>query len=327
MAEAQPITMKQLLEAGVHFGHQTQRWNPKMRPFIFGARNGIYIIDLQQTVKMFRDAYQFALDAVARGGSILFVGTKKQAQDIISEEASRAGQFHVTNRWLGGTLTNFKTVKGSIDRLKNIEKMSADGTFERLPKKEVVKLEREREKLERNLGGIKDMTRLPAIMFVVDPRKEQIAVQEANKLNIPVIAVVDTNCDPDQIDWVIPGNDDAIRAIKLFSSKIADACMEGQARFKEYAAAHKDEQAEKPVEAEGRPRKERIPGGPEVEVVRRPSLKAAEDGDEEAPAAEARPPRPGETVAAAPAEGEAAKGDEAPKTDAETAEQQAAASE
>ena len=277
MAEAQPVSMKQLLEAGVHFGHQTQRWNPKMRPYIFGARNGIYIIDLQQTVHLFREAHEFVREAVGRGGSVLFVGTKKQAQDIIAEEASRAGQFHVTNRWLGGTLTNFKTVKGSIDRLKGIEKMSTDGTYERLPKKEVIKLEREREKLERNLGGIKDMGGLPAVMFVIDPRKEQIAVQEANKLGIPVVAVVDTNCDPDQIDFVIPGNDDAIRAIKLFTSRVAEACIEGQARYKEWQATHREETREEERGAGRRPRRERIPGGPEVEVVRRPTVPSGEE--------------------------------------------------
>ncbi len=282
MAETQPVSMRQLLEAGVHFGHQTQRWNPKMRPYIFGARNGVYIIDLQKTARLFREAYDFIVDAVGRGGSVLFVGTKKQAQEIMVEEAKRAGQFFVTNRWLGGTMTNYKTVKGSIDRLKSIEKMATDGTFERLPKKEVIQLEREREKLERNLGGIKDMGRLPAALFAVDPRKEQIAIKEANKLNIPVVAVVDTNCDPDQIDYVIPGNDDAIRAIKLFTSKIADACIEGKARHEEAVRAEAAKAKEKPEEkrpVERAPRRERIPGGPEVEVVRRP--RPAEEGKAE----------------------------------------------
>ena len=232
------ITMKQLLEAGVHFGHQTKRWNPKMKAYIFGARNGIYIIDLQKTVGLARNALRFVSDAVARGGSVLFVGTKKQAQDAIREEAARSGQFFVTNRWLGGTLTNFKTVKQGIDRLKTIEKMAADGTYERLPKKEVAQLEREREKLEKNLGGIKDLSRLPSALFVIDTKKEHIAVHEANRLGIPVVAVVDTNCDPEGIDYVIPGNDDAIRAIRLMASKMADAVIEGrQAIAKEQGEA------------------------------------------------------------------------------------------
>ena len=222
------ITMKQLLEAGVHFGHQTKRWNPKMKPYIFGARNGIYIIDLQKTVALARSAFRFVSDAAARGGSVLFVGTKKQAQDAVREQASRCTMFHVTNRWLGGTLTNFRTVKGSIDRLRGIEKMAEDGTFERLTKKEVLRLTREQEKLEKNLGGIKDMSKLPGVLYVVDPDKERIAIAEANKLEIPVVAVGDTNCDPDVIDYLIPGNDDAIRAIRLMSSKIADAVIEGR---------------------------------------------------------------------------------------------------
>src|SRR5512143_2932247 len=224
------ITMKQLLEAGVHFGHQTKRWNPKMKPYIFGARNGIYIIDLQKTVNLARGAFRFVSDAVARGGSVLFVGTKKQAQDAVQEEAARASMYHVTNRWLGGTRTNFKTIKTGIERLKTIEKMAADGTYERLPKKEVAQLEREREKLEKNLGGIKEMSRLPAALFVIDTKKEHIAVHEANRLGIPVVAVVDTNCDPEGIEYVIPGNDDAIRSIRLFTSKLAEACIEGKRR-------------------------------------------------------------------------------------------------
>jgi small subunit ribosomal protein S2 len=232
------ITMKQLLEAGVHFGHQTKRWNPKMKPYIFGARNGIYIIDLQKTVGLARQALRFVSDAAAKGGSVLFVGTKKQAQDAVREEAARSGMFFVTNRWLGGTLTNFKTVKQGIDRLKTIEKMAADGTYERLPKKEVASLEREREKLEKNLGGIKEMTRLPSAIFVVDTKKEHIAVHEANRLGIPVVAVVDTNCDPEGIDYVIPGNDDAIRSIRLFTGKIAEACIEGRARYGAWVAEH-----------------------------------------------------------------------------------------
>ncbi|MBM7118007.1 30S ribosomal protein S2 [Archangium primigenium] len=242
MAASSGITMRQLLEAGVHFGHQTKRWNPKMKPYIFGARNGIYIIDLQKTVNLARSAFRFVSDLTARGGSVLFVGTKKQAQDVIQEEARRAGQFFVTSRWLGGTLTNFKTIKQGIDRLKTLEKMAEDGTFERLPKKEVATLEREREKLEKNLGGVKEMSKLPKCLFVVDPKKEHIAVHEANRLGIPVIGVVDTNCDPDGIDFVIPGNDDAIRSIKLFTSKVAESCIEGGARYRASGAADRDEE-------------------------------------------------------------------------------------
>ncbi|HVG60210.1 MAG TPA: 30S ribosomal protein S2 [Hyalangium sp.] len=257
MAAASGITMKQLLEAGVHFGHQTKRWNPKMKPYIFGARNGIYIIDLQKTVVMARAAFRFVADITSRGGHVLFVGTKKQAQDVIREEASRAGQFFVTSRWLGGTLTNFKTIKQGIDRLKTLEKMAEDGTFERLPKKEVASLEREREKLEKNLGGVKEMTKLPRCVFVIDPKKEHIAIHEATRLGIPVIGVVDTNCDPDGIDFVIPGNDDAIRSIKLFTSKIADACLEGAARYRASGAAERDEQEEREGREERRDRDDR----------------------------------------------------------------------
>ncbi len=227
------ITMKQLLEAGVHFGHQTRRWNPKMKPYIFGARNGIYIIDLQKTVRYFRNAYSFIRDIVQSGEKILFVGTKKQAQDAILEEAVRSEQYYVNNRWLGGMLTNFATIKRSIERLKKIETMAEDGTYDLLTKKEVLQLEREKAKLERSLGGIKIMTRLPGAIFVIDPKKELIAVREARKLGIPVVAVVDTNCDPDEIDYIIPGNDDAIRAIRLFASKMADACSEGAAARQE----------------------------------------------------------------------------------------------
>jgi small subunit ribosomal protein S2 len=235
-----PITMRQLLEAGVHFGHQTKRWNPKMRPFIFGARNGIHIIDLQHTVKLFNRAFQFLVSTVANGDPVLFVGTKKQAQEVIQEEAKRCGMFHVTNRWLGGTLTNFKTVKGSIERLRSIEKMAEDGTFERLTKKEVLQLERERAKLEKTLGGIKNMGGLPGAVFIIDPKKEHIAVEEARKLEIPIVAITDTNCDPDVIDYVIPGNDDAIRAIKLFTGKVADACISGGRLGKERAVTGRD---------------------------------------------------------------------------------------
>ncbi len=245
MAPAGGITMRQMLEAGVHFGHQTKRWNPKMKPYIFGARNGIYIIDLQKTVALARAALRFVSDVTARGGSVLFVGTKKQAQDVVREEAARAGQFFVTNRWLGGTLTNFKTIKQGIDRLKALETMAEDGTFDRLPKKEVAGLTREQEKLEKNLGGVKQLNRLPGAIFVIDPKKEMIAVHEANRLGIPVLGLVDTNCDPDGIDYVIPGNDDAIRSIKLFTGKIADACIEGSARYRASGAAERDAEQEK----------------------------------------------------------------------------------
>ncbi|WP_243370676.1 30S ribosomal protein S2 [Geotalea sp. SG265] len=225
------ITMKELLEAGVHFGHQTKRWNPKMKPYIFGARNGIYIIDLQKTVRLFKSAYNFVVDAAQAGETILFVGTKKQAQDSVAEEAQRCGMFFVNDRWLGGMLTNFATVKQSIERLKRIDAMFADGTIEAYTKKEALQMEKERVKLEKTLGGIKGMNKLPGLLFVIDPKNEEIAVSEAKKLGIPVVAIVDTNCDPDNIDYVIPGNDDAIRAIRLLTSKVADAMIEGaQAR-------------------------------------------------------------------------------------------------
>ncbi|HKV95148.1 MAG TPA: 30S ribosomal protein S2 [Candidatus Angelobacter sp.] len=221
------ITMKELLEAGVHFGHQTKRWNPKMKEYIFGERNGIYIIDLQKTLKMFKDASKFVQDGAAEGRTVLFVGTKRQAQDAIAEEAGRCGMFYVNNRWLGGLLTNWVTVQKSVKRLKDLDEMATDGRYELLPKKEVIKLERERKHLQANLAGIKSMSRLPDIVFVIDSNKEAIAVKEARKLGIPVVAVVDTNCDPTEVDWVIPGNDDALRAIRLFASKIADSIAEG----------------------------------------------------------------------------------------------------
>ncbi|MEH6942147.1 30S ribosomal protein S2 [Bacillus sp. JJ722] len=220
------ISMKQLLEAGVHFGHQTRRWNPKMKKYIFMERNGIYIIDLQKTVKKIEEAYNFVKEVAANGGTVLFVGTKKQAQDSVKEEAIRAGQYYVNQRWLGGTLTNFETIQKRITRLKDIEKMEENGTFEVLPKKEVINLKKEQERLEKFLGGIKDMKGLPDAIFVIDPRKERIAVAEAHKLNIPLVGIVDTNCDPDEIDYVIPANDDAIRAVKLLTAKIADAILE-----------------------------------------------------------------------------------------------------
>ncbi len=220
------ISMKQLLEAGVHFGHQTRRWNPKMAPYIYTERNGIYIIDLQKSVGKVDEAYSAVKDIVANGGKILFVGTKKQAQDSIKSEAERCGMFYVNERWLGGMLTNFKTIQSRIKTLKEIEKMSQDGTFDVLPKKEVIKLKKEWEKLEKNLGGIKDMKEIPDAIFVVDPKKERICVQEAHTLGIPLIGIADTNCDPDELDYVIPGNDDAIRAVKLIVSKMADAVIE-----------------------------------------------------------------------------------------------------
>ena len=221
------ISMKQLLEAGVHFGHQTRRWNPKMKQYIFTERNGIYIIDLQKTVKLVDNAYNYMREVAEDGGVALFVGTKKQAQEAIKDEAIRSGQYFVNHRWLGGTLTNWDTIQKRIKRLKDIERMSEDGTFELLPKKEVGILRKEQERLEKFLGGIKDMPRIPDVMFIVDPRKERIAVQEAHKLNIPIVAMVDTNCDPDEIDVVIPSNDDAIRAVKLITAKMADAFIEG----------------------------------------------------------------------------------------------------
>ena len=222
------VSMKQLLEAGVHFGHQTRRWNPKMAPYIYTERNGIYIIDLQKTVKKLEEAYNFVRETSANGGNVLFVGTKKQAQDAIKEEAARCGGYYVNARWLGGMLTNFRTMRTRIDRLAQLKKMEEDGTFAMLPKKEVIKHQGEIEKLEKYLGGVKEMKKLPAAMFIVDPRKERNAIAEAQKLGIPVVAIVDTNCDPDEIDYVIPGNDDAIRAIRLIAATMANAAIEGR---------------------------------------------------------------------------------------------------
>ena len=238
------ISMKQLLEAGVHFGHQTRRWNPKMAEYIFTERNGIYIIDLQKTVKKVEEAYYFIRDIAAAGEDILFVGTKKQAQDSIKEEAERVGMYYVNARWLGGMMTNFKTIKQRIERLKQLRKMEEDGTFDLLPKKEVIKLNLEIEKLDKYLGGIKDMKKLPGALFIVDPRKEKIAVSEAKKLGIPVVAIVDTNCDPDEVDYVIPGNDDAIRAVKLITATIANAVIEGRQGEQLAPEAEKEEAAE-----------------------------------------------------------------------------------
>ncbi|MDK2887155.1 small subunit ribosomal protein S2 [Desulfofundulus australicus DSM 11792] len=231
------ISMKQLLEAGVHFGHQTRRWNPKMAPYIFTDRNGIYIIDLQKTVRKIEEAYNFVRNLAAEGGTILFVGTKKQAQESVKEEAERCGMFYVNQRWLGGMLTNFQTIRRRIERLHELERMEADGTLAVLPKKEVAELMHEKERLQKFLGGIKNMRKLPDAVFIIDPRKERIAVAEARKLKIPIVAIVDTNCDPDEIDYVIPGNDDAIRAVRLLTSKIADAVLEGRQGEQVEAAA------------------------------------------------------------------------------------------
>jgi small subunit ribosomal protein S2 len=227
---SQPLGVRELFEAGVHFGHQTKRWNPKMRPFIYGARSGIHIVDLDQTARLFKRAFDFLADTVARGGATLFVGTKRQAQEIVQEEARRAGMFFVTNRWLGGTLTNFRTIKGGLDRLRTLERMREDGTHQQLPKKEVVQLEKERARLEKYIGGLKGMGQLPQAVFVIDPAQEAIAVSEARKLRIPIVAITDTNCDPDLVDYIIPGNDDAIRSVRLITSAVADACVYGLAR-------------------------------------------------------------------------------------------------
>lgn len=235
------IAMKQLLEAGVHFGHQTRRWNPKMAEYIFTERNGIYIIDLQKTVKKIEEAYDFVREVAANGDDVLFVGTKKQAQESIKEEAERVGMYYVNARWLGGMMTNFKTIRKRIDRLNQIKKMEEDGTFDLLPKKEVIKLKGELEKLEKFLGGIKEMKRLPGALFVVDPKKEHIAIMEAKKLGIPVVAIVDTNCDPEEVDYVIPGNDDAIRAVKLIASTMANAVLEGK-QGEQFAAESEEEE-------------------------------------------------------------------------------------
>jgi small subunit ribosomal protein S2 len=227
--------VRELFEAGVHFGHQTKRWNPKMRQFIYGSRSGIHIVDLDQTAQLFKRAFDFVSDIVSRGGSVLFVGTKRQAQDIVQQEAQRSAMFHVTNRWLGGTLTNFRTIKGGLDRLRSLERMKEDGTYEQLPKKETVRLEKERSRLEKYLGGLKGMGSLPQAVFVIDPAQESIAVNEARRLHIPIVAITDTNCDPDLVDYVIPGNDDAIRSIRLITGAVSDACLHGAARRREHS--------------------------------------------------------------------------------------------
>ncbi len=272
------VSMKELLEAGVHFGHQTRRWNPKMKPYIFGARNGIYIIDLQRTVRMFKTAYDFIADTVAGGKSVLFVGTKKQARDSIYEEANRCEMFYVHNRWLGGMMTNFQTIKQSIDRLNYLNDIQNDGSIELFPKKERLKLGKARIKLDSNLGGIRTMNRLPGALFVVDPKNEAIAVREGRRLNIPIVAIVDSNCDPDDIDYIIPGNDDAIRAIRLITSRMADACIVGQERLAErqQAEADKDVAEESEVtavSAELKPGERKVISdgteGPVVEIIKR----------------------------------------------------------
>ncbi len=280
---AASIGMKQMLEAGVHFGHQTRRWNPKMKPYIFGARNGIHIIDLQKTVKLFDKAYDFIVRTVADGYPVLFVGTKKQAHDSVVEESERCGMFYVVNRWLGGTLTNFQTIRKSINRLKDLETMKREGTLTRYTKKEALQMEKETAKLEKNLGGIKNMDEIPGAVFIVDPKKEHIAVREARKLGIPVVAIADTNCDPDEIDYIIPGNDDAIRAIRLVCSKIADACIEGHGIAEERLKAEAEAQAAREKEAEGEeapgqePPAEASEGGPEVIVVRKEQAPQTEE--------------------------------------------------
>lgn len=311
------VTMKELLEAGVHFGHQTKRWNPKMKPYIFGARNGIYIVDLQKTVKMFRNACDFITNTVAGGKSVLFVGTKKQARESVYEEANRCEQFYIHNRWLGGMMTNFQTIKKSIDRLNYLNTIENDGTINMFPKKERLKLGKERTKLDNNLGGIRLMSKLPGAVFVIDPKKESIAIREAKRLNIPIVAIVDTNCDPDDVDYVIPGNDDAIRAIRLITSRVANACMAGRKQFEERAQAKADKATDEDSElaaaaAELKPGERKVISdgsqGPVVEIIRKTA------GGPEAEAAEAAAEAGAEDAAAAtentkteatPVEGEA----------------------
>jgi small subunit ribosomal protein S2 len=285
---AASITMKELLESGVHFGHQTRRWNPKMKPYIFGSRNGIHIIDLQKTVNLFKIAYEFIVNTVADGYSVLFIGTKKQAHEAITEESERCGMFYVTNRWLGGTLTNFQTIKLSINRLKELESMIEDGTIHRYTKKEALKMEKDLLKLKKNLDGIKDMDELPGAIFIIDPKREHIALKEAKKLGIPIVAIADTNCDPDDIDYIIPGNDDAVRAVRLFCAKIADACTEGHNIIEERLRAEaetKPETAAEVVEKETADSGAEE-GGPEVIVIPRkvkaePVLEEYDDEDED----------------------------------------------
>jgi small subunit ribosomal protein S2 len=264
-----PLPLRSLLDAGVHFGHQTKRWNPKMRPFIYGARNGVHIIDLDQTARLFARAHHFVVDNVGRGGHILMVGTKRQAQEIVQEEAARSGSFYVVNRWLGGTLTNFRTIKMGLERMRQLERMKEDGTYQSITKKEVSRLEKERERFEKYLGGLKNMGSLPSAMFVIDPARESIAVQEANKIGVPVIAITDTNCDPDKIDYVIPGNDDAIRSIRLITAGVADAVIEGAQRRKEFL----NREGDRDQGGSGGGRRD----GPQAEIIR--SRVRRDDGD------------------------------------------------
>ncbi len=287
---AHKIAVKDLLEAGVHFGHKTGRANPKMKPYIYGERNGIHIINLDQTADLFDAAYQVAVDTVANGESVLFVATKRQAQEIVKEEAARASQFYVTNRWLGGMLTNFITIKKNLARLHDIEKMETDGRLEAFTKKEQLEISREKEKLVKYVGGIHDMKRLPGAIFIIDVKKEHIACSEARRLNIPIVAVVDTNCDPDTVDYVVPGNDDAIRAIRLFAGRIADACLEGAAIFEERARADKDTRradADEQAADEGRRRDSKV-----ARKVTRRAKDAAPDAGEAAEAAESAGDKP-----------------------------------
>ena len=285
------ITMKELLEAGVHFGHQTKRWNPKMKPYIFGARNGIYIIDLQKTVRMFRVAYDFIVDTVAKGKSVLFVGTKKQAREAIYEEANRCEMFYVHNRWLGGMLTNFQTIKKSIDRLNYLNEIENDGSISLYTKKEGLKLQKEQKKLDTTLGGIRNMNKLPGAIFIIDPKNESIAVREGKRLNIPIVAVVDTNCDPEDIDFVVPGNDDAIRSVRLLASKVAEACIEGAQQLAEKKQAEMDKLDEKDMETSAvgkdlKPGERKIVSdgaeGPVVEIIKRSTAPASEESEEAA---------------------------------------------
>jgi small subunit ribosomal protein S2 len=289
------ISMKELLEAGVHFGHQTKRWNPKMKPYIFGARNGIYIIDLQKTVRLFKAAADFITDTVASGKSVLFVGTKKQSRESIYEEANRCEMFYVHNRWLGGMMTNFQTIRKSINRLNHLNDIENDGSINLYTKKERLKLDKEKQKLDANLGGIRDMDDLPGAIFVVDPRNESIAVREGIRLNIPIVAIVDTNCNPDEIDYIIPGNDDAIRAIRLISSRISDACIEGKEIYEERKQAATDKKAvenekKKPISVDLKPGERKIisdgTDGPVIEIIKRA---ASEPAPETAPAVETTP--------------------------------------
>ena len=285
------VTMRDLLESGVHFGHQTKRWNPKMRPYIYGARNGVHVIDLSQTVRHLATALDFIRTVTAKGDSVLFVGTKRQAQETVREEADRSNQYYVVNRWLGGTLTNFQTIRKSIDRLKELEKMQRDGSYAKYTKKEVLRFERERERLENNVGGIADMERLPGAMFVFDPKKEEIAIREANKLGIPVVAICDTNCDPAGIDYVVAGNDDAIRSIRLFATAVADACQEGG----RLASSRREDSAREAARSSAdynAPAKDAGPA-PEVQVINRAKTEAEPAA---APATPATPPESNEAV-------------------------------